>query len=837
MLNILTEPLIRMDTSGGSRVEASLPEVYAALMADQVDAFPALRPHQRHAWHAFLVQLGAMAMHKAGVSDPPTNATEWADLIRGLTQNFPDDEPWQLVVDDITKPAFMQPPASSWEKYNEKELFWTPDAVDMLDTARNHDLKNSVAMTYHPQDWLYALITMQTMHGQVGRGNYPIARMNSGDGSRTAFSITPSLRPGAHIRRDLIFMLERATDIVKAIPYKWDGIALLWIKQWDGEKNAISLSGLHPFHIEICRRRRLCVSANGRLYAMKAASAGRRIGAAKQLRGAVGDPWTLVTSDKKGDKALTLQVDSFNYKKITDYLTLPDWKLPALFSPTSEERNAPVVHLVMRGVRRTQGGQTERYHERIIPFRQRTVQVFGRPAAAKELGDIAGERIKQIGRVQNILRQAIATFACHGDAKKTKELLLVRKREDPLRKRVDELADKAEERIDERFFEHLQEEFEAREDERKSIRHDWLRNFVVPSAEFVLTLAHQSLPSRQNEFFYALASSQNLFDGSIHTAFPTIKGKRMTSRSFNLEREFTRAVIELAQEYNWEPFHIPARVYQNEWLAPGFPDLVLRYSDNLGRITMIAAELKTDDDENSVVTDHQLAFLKAFAQHMPTFVFRYRDWDYINDILRDGPPDITGDIIQPSRPVVRTKQWLPPDKTVIAVVPKIVLDVGDPFFPRGSLAELRRMNPGSPGKPSSFWQIMAERGLEYDEVSENLWALVIHGIALMTPFAHDSKTPVGKALFEGGDPTRNNPFYSKLRLNRLLNARGQTSRTLLSQLFRMMKVAQQPFDWTEMAKFVLHQERDPPKADKIRNDIARSYYRSQYHAERTSSQN
>ena len=45
MYNILTEPLIGMLKSDGSRVEASLPEVYAALMADEVETFPALRPH------------------------------------------------------------------------------------------------------------------------------------------------------------------------------------------------------------------------------------------------------------------------------------------------------------------------------------------------------------------------------------------------------------------------------------------------------------------------------------------------------------------------------------------------------------------------------------------------------------------------------------------------------------------------------------------------------------------------------------------------------------------------------------------------------------------------
>ena len=118
MHNLLIDPLIRFDRSEGGRAEASLPQVYAALMADEVEAFPALRPHQRHAWHAFLVQLGAMAMHRANVDTPPDTAGEWENLIRGLTPepDYPDDEPWRLVVDDITKPAFMQPPASSQEQ-------------------------------------------------------------------------------------------------------------------------------------------------------------------------------------------------------------------------------------------------------------------------------------------------------------------------------------------------------------------------------------------------------------------------------------------------------------------------------------------------------------------------------------------------------------------------------------------------------------------------------------------------------------------------------------------------------------------------------------------------
>ena len=78
-LNLLTEPLIRFDASG-KRTMASLPDVYAALMDDNVIAFPALRSHQRHAWHAFLVQVGALAMSRVRLDMPPTRAAEWACL-------------------------------------------------------------------------------------------------------------------------------------------------------------------------------------------------------------------------------------------------------------------------------------------------------------------------------------------------------------------------------------------------------------------------------------------------------------------------------------------------------------------------------------------------------------------------------------------------------------------------------------------------------------------------------------------------------------------------------------------------------------------------------------
>ena len=111
MHNLLTDPLLRIRPIDGAIEALSLPEVYEALAEDRVGAFPALRPHQRHAWHAFLAQLGAVACYRAGRDKAPRPSGEWRALLRGLTLEFSGDEPWRLIVEDPARPAFMQCPA------------------------------------------------------------------------------------------------------------------------------------------------------------------------------------------------------------------------------------------------------------------------------------------------------------------------------------------------------------------------------------------------------------------------------------------------------------------------------------------------------------------------------------------------------------------------------------------------------------------------------------------------------------------------------------------------------------------------------------------------------
>ena len=309
---------------------------------------------------------------------------------------------------------------------------------------------------------------------------------------------------------------------------------------------------------------------------------------------------------------------------------------------------------------------------------------------------------------------------------------------------------------------------------------------------------------------------------------------------FRDELEFTKEVQNLAKRYGWiDPFHIPAVAYRaasnaGNPIPAGFPDLVLRYRDTEGKSTVIVAELKTDE-ESSFLRRTQREFLEDFAPYVPAFVWRPSDWRFIERVLRDGPPDATGQIIEPSPLAVRIKEWLPPQRTAAAIIGKLVADISHPDFPRGDLAGLRRMNPEEP-RTTAFYRLMGERGLLHNPSLESKWALIMHGIALMTPTAHDGRTAVGQALFEGGDPARSNAFYSELRLNRLLKARGSLLVTLMTQMFRMMKAAGQCFDWREMAAFILSEGIDEVKAEEMRHTISRSYYAAEYRNTRSATE-
>lgn len=523
MHNILMDRFIRFKRNNGCVDTGALPQVYAALMKNDVVAFPALRPHQRHAWHAFLVQLGAMAMHKAGLTEqPPEEADEWLRIIRALTPGFPDDEPWHLVVEDITKPAFMQPPASSEDKLADyKSIISTPDELDMLVTSKNHDLKAAVGSQSNVDDWIFSLITLQTMEGYSGLRNYGISRMPSGYGNRPVFSITPSTRPGVHVKRDIIALMEHRQTLADDYEYPAEGgVKLLWIEVWNGAKSdSILVNRLDPLYIEICRRIRLRWSER-RFVAVRANSSSKRI---VDVKGLTGDPWAPENTSSKGTPTAFLGPRKFGYERVVGGLTSPDWKPPYLLNPMQSERGKE-MQLVARGMIRGEGG-TSGYHERTIPLKPKVMLAFGRAGDIEELGDISHERITQIGKVKSVLRYAVATFSAHGDSGNLKT-------EDWAR--ANPWADKLDEIVDSTFFDDLQDEFEIEDTgERQQKRNEWLlngKNGVIDHARRILRQAEDSLPCPSTQRFRARVNANSAFEGSI-------KGGRENGLPFLFERQ------------------------------------------------------------------------------------------------------------------------------------------------------------------------------------------------------------------------------------------------------------------------------------------------------------
>lgn len=316
--NLLTEPLIE-----SYKGWHSLPGLMAAMARSEVTAFPALRPHQRPAWHMFLVQLATLALDATGQRSLPGDEAGWAAALRALTPGHNDDAPWHLVMAERSKPAFLQPPDPGGLNWSDVP---TPDALDMLITSRNHDLKARIARQAAPQDWVFALVSLQTMEGYGGAGNHGIARMNGGSSSRPMLTLAPlddasaPINPSHWWARDVQRLLARRDGV--------NGIALVWPEPWP-EGRSLSLGRLDPLFIEVCRRVRLLAQGDG-LTAQRSTSKAARV-AAKEARGVISgeaDPWAPVANDSGGVKTLTLGERDFTYSVLVELLDERKWRRP-----------------------------------------------------------------------------------------------------------------------------------------------------------------------------------------------------------------------------------------------------------------------------------------------------------------------------------------------------------------------------------------------------------------------------------------------------------------------------------------------------------------------------
>lgn len=395
-LDLLRERLIQTDAGWHS-----LPGLLAAMAQGAVQAFPALRPHQRPAWHMFLVQLSVLALDAVGHRDLPQDEEIWRAALRALTPGFPDDEPWHLIGADPKRPAFLQPPDPGGLKWS---AVATPDALDMLITSRNHDLKREIARQAAPQDWILALVSLQTMEGFGGAGNYGVTRMNGGSSSRVLLGLAPArgtaaaqVDPSAWWSRDVACLLESRAGIT--------GKALIWQFPWP-EGQSLDLSALDPLFIEVCRRIRLS-AAEGRITAARSTSKAARI-AGKDAKGSVGDPWAPV--HKTESKSLTLGDQDWTHDLLVRLLFTrePEWEVPPLAQRQAREARGAML-LVAEALARG-NSKTDGFKSRIVTVPMGMVRdVFGESPKAVVPGILA-----DIAAVDLALRNGLAIVAAGG---------------------------------------------------------------------------------------------------------------------------------------------------------------------------------------------------------------------------------------------------------------------------------------------------------------------------------------------------------------------------------------------------------------------------------------
>ena len=149
---------------------------------------------------------------------------------------------------------------------------------------------------------------------------------------------------------------------------------------------------------------------------------------------------------------------------------------------------------------------------------------------------------------------------------------------------------------------------------------------------------------------------------------------------------------------------------------------------------------------------------------------------------------------------------------------------------RADLQGLRRMGPHLPESPA-VWRLLASHGLTGNDEDETTWGFIIHCMALMTPAVHgrhphSARTPVGRALFLGGETRRDIPFYSEARLGQLITARGRNFRDKVLHAVRMLARNGATLDWREMATLIINDVKDPRAMDAGRRALVRDYYRA-----------
>jgi CRISPR system Cascade subunit CasA len=503
--NLLDEPLIRWRSQSQGKLHCgSLPELFAAMAANTVRDFPALRPHQRHPWHALLTQVAVIALHRAGQAEPWGRASEWRTALLALTPDDADGAAWCLVSSPL-RPALLQSPVPDGNVDSWMKQLHAADELDMLVTSKNHDLKSARARRAEPDDWLFALVSLQTQEGFLGAGNYGISRMNGGFASRPGVGVAVSGNWGERWVNDVCSLLAKRDAIADTNGFAVEeGHALLWLLPWTGN-DSMAFKSLDPFYIEVCRRVRL-EQVGSALFARVTGSKAARV-ASKDRNGVTGDAWTPV--DTAEGKALTVAASGFDYRLMTELLVGGKYTTSAAYRLDGWPDGVTLQLLAQATVRGQ--GKTEGFHERRVPISPRLRRLLLGPQRTT-VEKIAEQRIKDIATVRDLLRSALVMLFANGESGDSNA---------SIKNKASRFGKPFEQREDARFFEDMSQEIEAEEAEHANQRLNWMKGLVL-RAEAVLREAFDAGPRNSMQRYKARAAALSRFHGGLRGTKPAL---------------------------------------------------------------------------------------------------------------------------------------------------------------------------------------------------------------------------------------------------------------------------------------------------------------------------
>lgn len=522
MNNTLIDPCIRTVLADGEQVLLTLPGVMAACAHDEPNrraaSFPALRAHQAPAFHAFLAQICAMGLRRlARDTLPGADEEAWREVFRVLTwDDFPNDEPWWLV-SPPDKPALLQPPVPDGDMSNYSEVR-TPDEMDLIVTAKNHDVKSSRIFGAHSDDWLFALISLQTQAGHGGRGYKLTVRLRGSYNARCYAYLAPK---NGDFGEALIRSISRlaSEDYPKTCPPVFCtgvGIPLAWTPVWLPSAQ-LELSDLDPLFVDACRRVRL-VRDDGILIGKRATSYLARVAGLihrvdRERNGYLGDPWAPMTMEH-APQAFAITSSGLSYRAVSRILFEQDeTRRSYLMGATKDERRGAMdLHVEGLATAPESNGNPRGFHSRTIPVPARAFNwLENQPTDAANL---VKERIEAAAKAwREALRGALFVLAQGGreDIKwkdhKTSDALA-----GAMQARFDALVDAV-------FFPELWDAVGKSQDDRER---DWALT-LRGIARDVFDEAVREFSLLSERRFLAEARARSRLEGGFYRAFPYLK--------------------------------------------------------------------------------------------------------------------------------------------------------------------------------------------------------------------------------------------------------------------------------------------------------------------------